>query len=48
MKKKVLELAYKEKSLIGVRTISIDSDESIIGFIVSMDETYFTINEIDE
>ena len=48
MKKKVLEVAYKEKSLIGVRTISIDSDESIIGFIVSLDETYFTINEIDE
>ncbi len=48
MNKKLLENAIKEKSLIGIRTNSTDWGESIIGFIVGIEETFFTINEIDE
>jgi hypothetical protein len=48
MKKTLLENAFKEKSLIGIRTNSIEWDESIIGFIVGLEDSFFTINEIDE
>ncbi len=48
MKKTLLEKAIKERTLIGIRTSMIEWDESIIGFIVDLDESYFTINEIDE
>src|SRR5258708_32647094 len=48
MKKSLLESALKEKSLIGIRTNSQDWGESIIGFIIDLEDSYFTINEIDE
>lgn len=48
MKKALLEKAYKEKSLIGIRTNLLDWDESIIGFIVTLEESCFTISEVDE
>jgi hypothetical protein len=48
MKKSLLESALNEKSLIGIRTNSEDWGESIIGFIIGLDDSYFTINEIDE
>lgn len=48
MKKTFLENAYKEKTLIGLRTILLDWGESIIGYVISVEELYFTINEIDE
>ncbi len=48
MKKNILEKAYDEKSLIGIRTNSQEWGESIIGFIVEIDESFFIINEIDE
>jgi len=48
MKKTLLENALKDKSLIGVRTSSLDWGESIIGFVTTLEESFFTINEIDE
>jgi hypothetical protein len=48
MKKTLLENAFKDKSLIGIRTNVLDRGESIIGFIVELEESFFTINEIDE
>jgi len=48
LKKSLLESAIKEKSLIGIRTNSLEWGESIIGFVVELDESYFTLNEIDE
>lgn len=48
MKKTLLDKAFKEKSLIGIRTSSLAWGESIIGFIVELEESFFTINEIDE
>ena len=48
MQQSFLKKALKDKSLIGIRTHSQDWGESIIGFIVKMDETSFLINEIDE
>lgn len=44
----LLENAFNDKSLIGIRTISLDWGKSIIGFIISLEESFFTINEIDE
>jgi len=48
MIKKNIENAINEKSLIGIRTKSLEWGQTIIGYIVDLDETYFTINEIDE
>ena len=48
MQQSFLKKALEDKSLIGIRTHSQDWGESIIGFIVKMDETSFLINEIDE
>jgi hypothetical protein len=48
MRRSFLETAYKEKSLIGFRTISLEWDESIIGFVIDLDESYVTVDEIDE
>jgi len=48
MKRNILEKAIQEKTLIGIRTNSLEWGESIIGFIVDMDDMFFTINEIDE
>jgi len=48
MNKSILERALKDKSLIGIRTHLQEWGESIIGFIVELDESFFTINEIDE
>ena len=48
MKRSLLECALKEKSLIGIRMNSQDWGESIIGFIVDLEDSFFTINEIDE
>ena len=48
MKRKILENAKKNKSLVGVRTQKLDIDESIIGFVINVENPYFTINEIDE
>jgi hypothetical protein len=48
LKKSLLESAIKEKSLIGIRTESVAWGESVIGFIVELEESYFTLNEIDE
>jgi len=44
----ILEKTMKNKSIIGIRTISQEVGESIIGFIIKFDESSFTINEIDE
>jgi hypothetical protein len=46
--KKIIENALKNKQLIGVNTIDLEWDESIIGFIIKIDETSFDIHEIDE
>src|SRR5258708_40226166 len=48
MKQLLLESAFKEKTLIGIRTNAQDWGESIIGFIVKLENSFFTINEIDE
>ena len=48
MIRSLLENAFKDKFLIGIRTISLDWGKSIIGFIIGIEESYFTINEIDE
>ncbi len=48
MIKAILEKTIQNKSIIGIRTISQEVGESIIGFIVKFDESSFTINEIDE
>lgn len=48
MIKSILQQALKEKTLIGVRTSLEDWDEVIIGFLVHLDESFLTINEIDE
>jgi hypothetical protein len=48
MKRSLLESAFKEKTLIGIRTNAQDWGESIIGFIVKLEDLFFTINEIDE
>lgn len=48
MKKEILEKAIKEKTLVGIRTNMLEWGESIIGFIVDLGESFFTINEIDE
>lgn len=48
MIKDILKEAYDKKNIIGVTTKIIDWDESIIGYIVEIDDTYFTINELDE
>lgn len=48
MKKEILEKAINEKILVGIRTNMLEWGESIIGFIVDLGESFFTINEIDE
>lgn len=48
MFKDILRKAYDEKKMIGITTQDISWDESIIGYIIDIDETYFVINEIDE
>ncbi len=48
MKRSVIESTYKNKSLIGIRTNMIEWDETIIGFISDLGESYLTIDEIDE
>lgn len=48
MKKNILQKAYKEKFLIGIRTSSLEWGESIIGFIIEIDDSFLIINEIDE
>ncbi|MBW6480872.1 MAG: hypothetical protein K0B37_15690 [Bacteroidales bacterium] len=48
MKTDILKKAFKEKSLIGIRTNMLEWGESIVGFVVNINESYFTINEIDE
>ena len=44
----LLKSACANKTLIGIRTTSQDWGESIIGFILNLDELFCTINEIDE
>jgi len=46
--KKIIENALKNNQLIGVNTVDLEWDESIIGFITKIDKTSFIINEIDE
>jgi hypothetical protein len=48
MKKILTEEAIKEKHLIGIRTKSINWNESIVGFIVKVTDLDITINEIDK
>ncbi len=48
MIKEFLLRAHNEKTLVGVTTQLIAWDESIIGYIIDMDDNYFTINEMDE
>lgn len=48
MIKPILQQALKEKTLIGIRTNLEDWDEVIIGFLLKLDESFLTINEIDE
>lgn len=48
MKSNVIEKAFKGKALIGLRTNMIEWDETIIGFISDLGESYLTIDEIDE
>lgn len=45
---KILARSLKDKFLIGVRTTTLEWDEVIIGFIESIDDSYFTLKEIDE
>ncbi|MBV2165820.1 MAG: hypothetical protein KUL76_04725 [Kaistella sp.] len=45
---KILKRAYEKKELISITTKDIEWDQSIIGYITTIDETFFTINEIDE
>lgn len=45
---KLLNKAVDEKSLIGIRTNKLDWGQTIIGYIVELNESDFTINEIDE
>lgn len=48
MKKMILKEMVKKNTLIGIRTNNLDWDETIVGFINSIEETCFTINEIDK
>lgn len=47
MNKTFLKGALKNKNLIGIRTVEHDLDETTIGFLISVDDNCFTINEID-
>ncbi len=44
----ILKDAFQSKTLIGIRTDLEDWDEAIIGFIIELDDSFITINEIDE
>ncbi len=48
MKKHFIEDAHTKKHLIGVRTISQEWGEVIIGIITKIDESFITMNEIDK
>jgi hypothetical protein len=48
MKESLLKSALKDKNLIGLRTSMLDWGESIIGFIVTLEDSSFIINEINE
>ena len=48
MKEFFLKKAYKEKTLIGIRTNSLEWGEFIIGFIIKIEDSSFIINEMDE
>ncbi|BEG99114.1 hypothetical protein [Bacteroides sedimenti] len=48
MMQKLLNKAVDEKSLIGIRTNKLDWGQTIIGYIVELNKSDFTINEIDE
>jgi len=48
MIRKILKEAIKNNSLIGIRTKELQWGQTIIGYIVNLNETFFTINEIDE
>ena len=48
MQQTFLTKALKDKSLIGIRTKSQDLGESIIGFIIEVEDSFFIINEIDK
>jgi pimeloyl-CoA synthetase len=43
-----LKKVIQDKSLIGIRTKELEWGQTIIGYIIDLNETYFTINEIDE
>jgi hypothetical protein len=48
MIKKLLTEALKQKKIISITTKDIEWDQSVIGYITEINDSYFTINEIDE
>lgn len=48
MKEELFKKAFHENSLIGIRTIREEYDETIIGYITNMNESVLTLNEVDE
>ena len=48
MIRNLLLKAYEQQKIISINTDDIEWDESIIGYIAEIDDTYFTLNEIDE
>ncbi len=48
MQSKILNDAWKAKSLIGIRTKAEDWNESVIGFITELNDLSLTINEVDK
>jgi hypothetical protein len=44
----VLQTVLSEKSLIGIRTLREDWDESLIGFVTNLNDHSVTLNEIDK
>lgn len=48
MIKKILKQAIKENDLVGIRTLSLEFDESIIGYVSEINEDSFELIEVDE
>lgn len=45
---KILNIAFKQNELIGIRTYDMEYDEAIIGYVLQISDEFFSIRELNE
>jgi len=48
MIKKILKEAFEQKKLVDINIYEAKEEESVIGYIIDLNDKYFTIKEIDK